>query len=35
MTSPTPLADRIFFSGPIVTVDDDQPSAEALAVKGA
>jgi hypothetical protein len=34
MTSPTPLADRIFFGGPILTVEDDQPSVEALAVKG-
>ncbi len=34
MTSPTPLADRIFFGGPIITVEDDQPTVEALAVKG-
>ncbi len=30
---PTVVADAIYSGGPIVTVDDDQPTAEALAIK--
>lgn len=34
MTPTTHLADRVFFGGPMVTMEDDLPSVEALAVKG-
>lgn len=34
MTAPTAPADRIYHGGPILTVEDDRPTVEALAVTG-
>ena len=34
MTSPTESADLVFFYGTILTVDDTQSTAEAIAVSG-